>query len=163
MRADTVSASQIACGAVAVLAYASSSLVPSKVHGAVARRSGSRFGCRLTATARFSVVGFASRRFDFAGISGLVAILTARRQTILRAVFWREHGDWDDFLLSRNSARFGAELPRREVPNLGCERAARMPSAGITLTCNFWSAQSNGARLRAPHFFTKGGNHGHEV
>ena len=39
-----------------------------------------------------------------------------------------------DFLLSRNSARFAAELPQRGVPNLGCERAARMPSAGIILT-----------------------------
>jgi hypothetical protein len=48
-----------------------------------------------------------------------------------------ERGDWDDFLLSRNSVRFAAELPRGVVPNLRCERAARMPSAGITLTCNF--------------------------
>jgi len=49
----------------------------------------------------------------------------------------RECGDPRDFLLSRNSARFGAELPQREVPNLGCERTARMPSAGIILTWKF--------------------------
>jgi len=46
----------------------------------------------------------------------------------------REGGDKRDFLLSRNSARFAAELPQREVPNLRCERAAFMPSAGIILT-----------------------------